>query len=130
MKIFLDTNIFLDLLLGREKSELAANILSKSSDWVRFYISFLTVANSAYVMRKLPQETMRKRISVLLKYCNILPMNEMQALDALHEDTPDFEDKLQILCAEYGDCDVIITSNTLHFKPFTAIPVITPEEFR
>ena len=41
----------------------------------------------------------------------------------------DIEDCLQILCAEYEKCDVILTRNVKDFKDNTLIPVLSPDEF-
>ena len=56
-------------------------------------------------------------------------MNDMCYYDALRSDNPDFEDALQISCADYGNCDVIVTRDTKHFDAYTDIPVYTPKEF-
>lgn len=131
MKIFLDTNVILDLILGREGEGFAREILEKriNKDFERICISFLTVADTAFVIRKMKTEEIKDILRNLSRICNILPMNDMQILDALKCKSPDFEDNLQIICAEYGECDVILTNNVRHFKDYTDIPVLTPEEF-
>lgn len=49
--------------------------------------------------------------------------------NALKSDCPDFEDALQIYCADDGNCDVIVTRDKKHFDAYTDIPVYTPKEF-
>ena len=49
-------------------------------------------------------------------------------MKTLHS-SPDFEDSLQIMCAEEKLCDVIVTDNAGHFRDFTDIPVLTPADF-
>ena len=56
-------------------------------------------------------------------------MSDMFLYDALRSDCPDFEDALQIACAEADNCDFILTSNIRHFQRYTRIPVYTPAEF-
>ena len=41
----------------------------------------------------------------------------------------DIEDCLQILCAEYERCDLILTRNVEDYRGNTLIPVLTPEQF-
>lgn len=131
MKIFFDTNVILDIIQGREGSCVAQRILeySRLDNFSRVYISFLSVANCAYVLRKLPHEEMLSIIKRISAIFYILPCNDMQILNAGKIATPDYEDALQIACAEAADCDVILSSNTKHFCGFTAIPVLTPSEF-
>ena len=134
MKIFIDTNIALDYMQGRknpEQVELFLSSVKKDTD-NRTYVSYLTMANAAYILRKQYSST---ELNILFRTftsgCNVLPMNDMQLYEALRSanPSPDFEDNLQIMCAESGGCDVIVTHNIDHFRPYTDIPAITPEDF-
>ena len=132
MKIFLDTNILLDLVLDRAGTDDARKIagIGEENDWVRMYASYLSMANMAYILRKKPVEEVKDCLSRLCKFINILPMNDMQLMSAIRNcDSPDFEDALQIMCAEEKDCDLIITSNPSHFRDYTDIPVLSPADF-
>ena len=53
MKIFIDTNVLIDLLYKREGYEQAGKILalSQNSQYV-LYTSVLSIANLAYILRK------------------------------------------------------------------------------
>ena len=132
MKIFLDTNILLDLVLDRAGAPDARKIvdIGKDNSWVKLCVSYLSMANIAYVLRKRPTEEIKDCLTRLYKLVDILPMNDMQLMTAIRNcDCPDFEDALQIMCAEEKGCDVIITSNISHFRPYTDIPVFSPAEF-
>ena len=133
MKVFFDTNVILDYLQGRNGAETVANILDYvvKCDDRRVYVSYLSIADSAYILRKThDKEKLGKVFRELMEICNVLPMNDMQLYEAVRSGTsPDFEDNLQIMCAEYGGCDLIITNNTGHFRGHTDIPVLSPEEF-
>ncbi len=131
MKIFLDTNVVLDRISKRSGSALAGDIFSCfNSNFNRIYISYLSIADSAYILRKTySRQELLEKIEGLLKECCVLPMNDMQIYDALKCKSPDFEDSLQIMCAEQKECDVILTNNVTHFRGFTDIPVLTPAEF-
>ena len=52
-RIFLDTNIIVDFILERDGAENAANILQLGEDRkIELAVSFLTMANTAYIARK------------------------------------------------------------------------------
>ena len=132
MKIFLDTNVIIDRISEREGSYLANALFSYyNSGSDRLYASFLSIANTAYILRKTHTRLkLHDLIKDFLSECCILPMNDMQIYEAVRSGTsPDFEDNLQIICAEYGGCDLIISHNVAHFRSHTDIPVLSPQEF-
>ena len=133
MRIFLDTNVILDWLLGREGAEASMGVFSyaQGKRYVREYTSLLSMANIAYICRRNYQPSeIRNVLRKVLKYLsNVLAMSDMVFYNALECKSPDFEDSLQIQCAEFECCDVIITRNVSHFKAYTPLPVMTPEEF-
>lgn len=131
-KIFLDTNVLLDLIERRSGLEMAEKIIEyvANNSAERLYVSALTMANAAFVIRRRTVQEVKLCLSECMGFCNVLPMNDMQFYEAVRSGTsPDFEDNLQIMCAEYGGCDLIITNNTGHFRGHTDIPVLSPEEF-
>lgn len=131
-KIFLDTNVLLDVIEERPGLAEAQKIIDYASSdcFTRLYVSTLTIANAAYVIRRRPLLEIKQCLKECMEFCNVLPMNDMQLYEAIRSGkSPDFEDNLQIMCAEQGGCDLIVTNNASHFRPHTDIPVLTPEEF-
>ena len=59
----------------------------------------------------------------------VLPMNNDQLRLAYEIDAPDFEDVLQYECAKAAQCEVIVTSNTKHFKFIDDIDVVSTIDF-
>ena len=131
MKIFLDTNILLDLILDREGRDDVLRIIdwSRKDPWTRIYTSVLAVADLAYVSRKNGTKRVKSAISDIMQWCNILTMNDMTIYHAVRNSSPDFEDSMQLSCAETAGCDIILTRNEKHFRQFTEIPVLSPREF-
>ncbi|MBR5724471.1 MAG: PIN domain-containing protein [Bacteroidales bacterium] len=133
-KIFLDTNIILDLYIPEREGKSAARSLldlreSFGND-IRLYLSFLSVADIAYVLRKYYDKArMKEIIRELLHFCDVLSMSDIFIFDALDSPCPDFEDALQISCAEIKECDFLLTSNLRHFQGNTWITVLTPAQF-
>lgn len=132
MKIFLDTNIVMDSCLPeRAGRELAQRILAmENPSETRIYMSSLTVATVSYFLRKhVGKERAKEKITLLFKDHFVLPVSDICVYDALRSDCPDFEDAMLIACADYGDCDCIITNNVKDFRGYAPLPVFSPEEF-
>ena len=129
-KVFIDTNDAIDFLCQRDGALKAAEILQLSENGiVSNSVSVLTMANIAYILRKVfRQQELIKHLKSLSEILNVLPMDETQFKKALAIEGPDFEDVLQDVCAEANNCEVIVTNNTKHFS-FSSIPVVIPSEF-
>lgn len=130
MKVFLDSNIFLDMIVLRDNpidNENAAVILKISTlDDFDFYISPITVSTSFYVSRK--DSKAIEKIGNKLKYLHVLPIDERDVNFAMNSNMPDKEDAMQISCAERGDCEIILTRDTRHFSE-SPVPAMSPTEF-
>lgn len=133
-KIFLDTNVILDLYIPGREGKAAAqslfNLKESAGDDIRLFISFLSVANIAYVLRKhFGKERLKELIRELFHFCDILSMSDYSIFEALESPCPDFEDALQISCAEMKECDFLLSSNLHHFQGNTWMTVLTPAQF-
>ena len=133
MKIFLDTNVILDLYFAnRPGKQDTLKILEIGNQFMesRTYVSILSVANAHYVLRKSQgKEKALACIHEILAVNKISAMSDYTTYRAMKSLCPDFEDALQIAAAENEACDVIVTNNKKHFADYTALPVYTPEEF-
>ena len=128
-KVFLDSNVILDSILHRDGYEFVDQIFQFSMNhWIKNCTSVLSFANIAYILRKMPSVELQKTLSDIFKSISILPMGDMVVYNALKTNHPDFEDALQIACADQECCDLSITRDKRHYKD-TPIPVYTPEEF-
>ena len=129
-KVFIDTNVLIDFIHEREGAKDAADILQLGEEKkIRTAASFLTLANTAYIIRKgRTQSELYSLLTDLSEMIEILSMDEQQFKDALNRPASDFEDVLQYECAKAHECDVIVTRNSRHF-PFAQIPVLSPAEF-
>ena len=127
-KIFLDTNFVIDYLVREDYSGPAEILLAKGKEYkYRFFISYLTVANFAYIIRKAPAETLRSLIRRICESFTVIPNNREQILNALEVPTLDFEDSLQYQAAVEAECDCIITRNGKDFS-FSEISVMSAAE--
>ena len=129
-RIFLDTNVLLDFVLGREGiNDTLAILQLREDEKVCLTTSILSMANVAYVAKKgRTKAELYELMQGLSEMIHTLQMNEVQLQEALSVIAPDFEDMLQIVCAKTHDCDAIITRNKKDFTLSTT-PVYTPQEF-
>ena len=128
-KIFLDTNFIADYLLREEYKILCQEFLAEGRrKKMKFYVSFLSVANFAYIARKLPQELLYGYLKVIGELFNIVDNNKKQLIKAIEIEASDFEDALQYRCAKDAGCDCIITRNQKDFA-FSDLPVLSASEY-
>ncbi|MDP2722634.1 MAG: PIN domain-containing protein [Bacteroidales bacterium] len=131
-KIFIDTNIVIDLLSRREPFyEEAANLFSLADKKIiELSISSLTVANTSYTLLRQINSTSAKEILRKLRLIiKILPLDDKIIGIALNDNSfDDFEDGLQYFTAIENSQDLIITRNLKDFKN-SALPVMTARQF-
>jgi len=131
-KLFVDTNIVIDLLSRREPyyDEAATLFSLADKNQVELSISSLTIANTSYVL--LGQMDSAKAKSILRKLrliVKILPLDDKIVGLALNDDTfSDFEDGLQYFTAIENGQETIITRNLKDFKN-SKLPAITAKQF-
>lgn len=131
-KIFVDTNIVIDLLSRREPFfEEAAELFSLADKkQVELSVSSLTIANASYAL--LRQIDSNKAKSVLRKLRLILkisPLDDKIIGLALDDDSfSDFEDGLQYFTAIEDEQELIITRNLKDFKK-SKLPTMTAKQF-
>ena len=131
-KLFVDTNIVIDLLSRREPFfEEAASLFSLADKkQIELSVSSLTIANTSYVL--LGQLDSNKSKSILRKLrliVNILQLDDKTIGLALNDETfPDFEDGLQYFTAIENGQELIITRNLKDFKN-SKLPAMTAKQF-
>lgn len=130
-RLFLDTNIMLDLLGEREPFYTAAARIATLADKgkIEIIVSALSYATSFYILSKYesPEKIKDKfrKFKVISKTADLTN----KVIDkALTSDFTDFEDALQYYSSLELDCDLLITRNIKDFK-LADIPVLTPDEY-
>ena len=131
-KIFIDTNIVIDLLSRREPYyEEAAGLFSLADKKIiELSISSLTIANTSYtLLRRTNSITAKEILRKLRLIIKILPLDDKIIGIALNDNSfDDFEDGLQYFTAIENRQDLIITRNLKDFKN-SALPVMTAKQF-
>ena len=128
-RVFLDTNILIDLLGRPEYVNTARKVLIQgiNSDCA-FFVSYLSLANYAYISRKIGRDILYENLSLFISVFTVVSNDVKQLRKALEMEGVDFEDILQFQAAKVAKCDLIITRNKKDFS-FSDIPVLTPDEF-
>jgi len=131
-KVFIDTNIVLDLLGQREPFyEDAAKLFSQADRGkIKLYVSSLTIANANYVLTKL--KSAKDARVILIKFKVLVVVVELSdkiiELSLNDGSFKDFEDGLQYFTALENEADILITRNLKDFKS-SKIPVMTAGQY-
>ncbi len=124
MKVFIDTNIFLDLILDRDDYEDAKKILE--SNFFDFFVADITLLNVDYIAKKEILE-IRKFLKYINSKCTICGGSNVNFKNALNIENKDLEDNLQYCLALEQGCDYIVTNDKSFLKK--DIKVISSEDF-
>ncbi len=130
-KVFIDTDIILDVALAREPFFSASKIIlaMAENNIIIGNISSNCIANIYYILRKSGGNSKaRKFIVNIVKYITVIIIDHQNVLDALKSKFSDFEDALQYFSAVENQCEYIITRNIEDYKN-AEIKVLLPEEF-
>jgi len=130
-RIFLDTNIILDLLAYRMPFYTEAAELFSLADkkQIKLSISSLCLADTHYILSKQnPEMEVRKILRKFKVLVNVLPLDDKITDLALNSEFRDFEDAIQYYTALENDQDLIITRNQPDFKE-CKLPIMTAGEF-
>lgn len=130
MKVLLDTNVVLDVLLDREPFvDASAQLLARvESGELTGYLCASTVTTIHYLLAKfLGTQRALSEIRKLLSIFEIAPVNRPVLESALDRDFKDFEDGVIHESALLMDVEALITRNQKDFKKAN-LAVYSPEE--
>jgi len=129
MKIFVDNDVILDVLLERKNFEYSRELLSIiEQKQIDAFTSPIIFTNSFYIISKLRNKAKAwsalKKIRLLF---SVSKVNEKVIDIALASDFSDFEDAVQYYSALEQKVDYLITRNKKDYD-VTQIPIATPQE--
>ena len=131
-RIFVDTNIVIDLLSRREPFYEEVAILFSLADnkKIELAVSSLTIANTSYVLyRQMDASKARSILRKLRLILQVLPLDDKIVGLALNDETfSDFEDGLQYFTAIENRQELIITRNLRDYKN-SKLPTMTARQF-
>ena len=130
-KIFVDTDIVLDLLSNREPFYKDASHLFSEADEgkIKLCVSSLSFSNLNYLLSK--QYSSGQARKLLLKFktlVTVLSVSDKVVELSLASDFKDFEDGMQYYTALENNIKILLTRNLKDYKA-AQIPVMTAEQF-
>jgi predicted nucleic acid-binding protein len=131
MKLLIDTNVVLDLILKRELFyQNAIDVLSLAKrDDVQEYVSASAVTDIYYITYRSLRDRnkVRQLMKELFVIVRVAGVTKQEIKEALELDWKDFEDSVQYSVALLQEMDGIVTRNPKDYEK-TEIQVFTPEE--
>ena len=134
MKIFLETNILLDLLVAaRPSADASATVMDEIvKSRIDIYVTTQSIVDIYYIARSYSVSKAEiDNLSLwLLNHTNVRSLDLFDLKLALEDPHPDFEDNAQIARAEDQRCDVFLTSDKkILSRDIDSMLVMTPEQF-
>lgn len=131
-KVFIDTNIILDIFLKRDPffTNSQKTVLECVENNLIPHISGSSVTDLFYICKKsgMERDVILDHLKGLLKAFEVVIIDKSSILNAISSGIKDFEDAVQILACQKEKIDLIVTRNKKDFIT-ERIPVQTPEEF-
>jgi predicted nucleic acid-binding protein len=129
MRVLLDTDVILDLLLDRPGFADAAAIWEANEQGrLDDYISAITPVNVFYIARKIKgAEKAHQAVIELLAALRICMLDQNTLRAALSLSMTDYEDAVQLASAMASQIDVLVTRNLADYKHAT-LPILSPPE--
>ena len=129
-KLFLDTNIVIDILEERKQySEDAVKLFTMAYyKKVKLIVSPITYSTAAYLLRKHGVAEVRRLLSNFRRLSHVAMTNEQVVDNSLASQFEDIEDAIQYYTAIKSNADIIITRNGKDFV-HSRIPVMTADEY-
>ena len=115
-KIFLDTNILIDLIVERQPHLTTLQETLPYLNPSQIYLSTLSIHIIYYVLKIKKDSKLDKRVQTVCSKINLVPLTPSITLQAINTYLTDFEDTLQYYSALDQDCDYILTRNIKDFK--------------
>lgn len=131
MRLMIDTNIILDVLLEREPffTQSKQILTMCENKQILGFISASTATDIFYLVRKALQSTDEayRALGHILDIVKVLTVTNEDVNAAFLVKAKDFEDCLLATCAKSNKCDGIVTRNKKDFMSF-GIELFSPKE--
>ena len=131
IKLLLDTNVLLDLVLNREPHFEHSKELFIKIDGIQIkgFITATTITDIYYLVKKPKGSGVALAyIENLISFIDVLSIDKSIILNALKSEIDDFEDAIQIYASISNSIDFIITRNISDFIK-SEVPAFTPKDF-
>jgi len=131
IKVFLDTNIIIDLIADRKPfSNHVIEIFKYAEEnRIQLFTSSHSIATSHYILKKyVTEKELREILLTLITLLDVVAVDLDVLKKGLRSIHKDFEDAIQMICASsIQGINYIVTRNTKDFKT-SELVVLTPDE--
>jgi hypothetical protein len=131
MRLFLDTNILIDIIEDRVEfaEDSTAVLILAEQMGASLSIAWHGLATAYYIIRRgRTEDAAMAEVDKILVWAEVAPVDSFSASRARSLQLPDFEDSMQCVCAENCLADFIITRNVRDFGS-SPVPAISPKDF-
>lgn len=128
MKLLVDVNVLLDLLLEREPwaAEAARLLAAIERGRASAHVAGHTITTAYYIIAKVRgRQIAAAAVSDLLRLLEVIPVEKADLHEALALGLADLEDAVQAACARKIAADVLVTRSERDFQGI-ALPVQPP----
>ena len=136
VKVFIDTNVFIDVLTGVRPSSEASCLVFEAvkRGYIEAFLSTQSIIDASYAIRKeLDQDTFFKSVLWACDNINITSIDTFNVISAAQTRSGDYEDDAQYACALANYCDFFITNDkkliSRHGASHPKLGFCTPEGF-
>jgi len=130
-KIFIDTNILLDVTLKRESFVRAsAQIWADCEDGrVKGFVSAISLNNMHFIMaKKIGKNQALEAVRLVLNLFTVIPLDEKILRLVAELPHKDFEDAIQLFSAVHSKAECVVTRDANHF-PNNYLPILSPADY-
>lgn len=131
-RVFIDTNILLDLLLERQPWVSQASVLFSMADRKELDLlcCSLSFSTAIYLMNRLKysRKEIISKLTIVKSLCTVTTVDTSVIDRVLQSDFADLEDGMQYYSALAANAELILTRNKKDYT-FSNIPVLSPTEF-
>lgn len=131
MKLLIDTNVILDMVLKRKEYPTCMELFRKvMASGITAYLTASSITDLFYIVRKETHHTGQTYTIMenIFKLVAILPVTEQDIQNAFQQKWPDFEDCVQYMTGKNNHIDYIITNNPRDYTN-ALLPVMTPANY-
>lgn len=128
MKLLIDTNVILDMVLKRSGCDISMELFRKVKETgASAYITASSVTDIFYIIRKETHDISRTYVIMenIFHLVSVLSVTGKDVQDAFRQKWKDFEDCVQYMAGKNSRMDYIVTVNCKDYQD-ALLPVMTP----
>lgn len=128
MRLLIDANVILDVLLDREGAERSEQVIHRCRGRDDGWVSWHTLSILSYYIGKRHSGRFREIMEEMLAWAHVAETTDLHARMALQWAFRDFEDAMQASAAVACGAGFIITGNIRDFTK-SPVPALSPEDY-